>query len=201
MQTRAADGLLAVLHGSPQVALYTGVHKRHLFGTGNGVMSAPPEASRRSSQPPGLPGQRGSGPGRRGRAGRGGPLNNQGREQVPVASQHTPGQLLSGIASHANTPMPPAQLGAHIRPMNRQPQAQRPSTSGGPSQQLPVKVLQRNTVGVDTAVAQNALRAGQSGAASQQSDSTSARRHEASATGECMAWHEPMGSVNARVAA
>ncbi len=122
------------------------------------------EAARRAGPPPpppGLQGQRGSGPGRRGRAGRSGPQQYQGRGQ-PVRQQ-------------------PQGPGTVSDSQSRLQQQHSASTSAPDNQQQPVKVLQRKAAGADSVAAQPS---GGNQSAVIHSDGSSARLQKPCATGD-----------------
>jgi len=165
-----------LMHWHGLVHCYTGYHAlpAALPGAPRGLGQPPP--------PPGFPGLRASAPGGRGRAGRNGPPNNQGRGRSSVTRPVRHGQQPDEARGDINTQMPPLQT----YPAGKQVQQyhQQPGSTGGPAPQHAVNLLQRNAGDAKNGVVSGALQAGNNQSGSLQSGSGSARPQQAFATGE-----------------
>ncbi|DBA92644.1 TPA: hypothetical protein ACH3X1_002861 [Trebouxia sp. C0004] len=145
---------------------------------GPGALAAP-RGSGQPPPPPGFPGLRASAPGGRGRAGRNGPQNNQGRGRFSVTRQMRQGQQPDEARGETNTQMPPLQIGDRLQQYHQQPRS-----TAGQAQQHAVKLLQRNAGDAKNVATSGALQAGHSQSGTLQSGSGSARPQQAFATGE-----------------
>jgi len=146
------------------------------------LLSGAPRGLGQPPPPPGFSGLRASAPGGRGRAGRNGPHNNQGRGRSSVTRPVRQGQQPDGARGGINTQMLPLQT--HSGGEQLQHYHQQPGSIGGPAPQHAVKLLQRNAGDTKNGVVSGALQAGHSQSGSLQSSSSSARPQQAFATGE-----------------
>ncbi len=141
-----------------------------------------PRGSGQSPPPQGFPGLRAAAQGGRGRAGRNGPQNNQGRGRSSVTRPIRQGQQPDGTRDNVNSQM----MRSQTDPAGHQPQQyhQQPRSTAEPAQQHAVKLLQRNADDAKNGVVSGALQAGRSQPGWLQSGSGSARPQQAFATGE-----------------
>ncbi len=144
--------------------------------------SGAPRGSGQPPPPPGFPGLRASAPGGRGRAGRNGPQNNQGRGRSSVTRPIRQGQQPDGARGDINTQIPLLQT--HSGGEQLQQYQQQPRSTGEPAPQHAVKLLQRSAGDAKNGVVPGAPQAGHSQSGLMQSSSGSARPQQAFATGE-----------------